>query len=43
MAAVNQFIWYLTGATTAMSGVGYVYRGLLWFQRQESPKPGTPA
>lgn len=28
--------WYATGATAAMSGVHYVYTGLLWYQRQGS-------
>jgi cardiolipin synthase len=34
MALVNEGIWYLTGGTTTISGVHYVYSGLLWYQRQ---------
>jgi hypothetical protein len=34
MAAVNRVTWYLTGITIAISGVHYVYSGLLWYQRQ---------
>jgi cardiolipin synthase len=34
LAEVNQVAWYLTGATIAVSGIHYVYRGLLWYQRQ---------
>ena len=38
MAMVNVVTWYLTATTTTLSGVHYVYSGLLWYQRQ-----GTPA
>ena len=34
LALVNLGIQYVTGATTAASGVQYVYRGLLWHQRR---------
>jgi len=34
MAMVNLVTWYLTGATITISGVHYVYSGLLWYQRQ---------
>src|SRR2546427_12849744 len=34
MATVNMVTWYLTAATTTISGVHYVYSGLLWYQRQ---------
>jgi len=36
MATVNLYTWYLTGTTVAISGIQYVYRGLLWYQRQGS-------
>lgn len=36
MAMVNLVTWYATGATTTLSGLHYVYSGLLWFQRQGS-------
>jgi cardiolipin synthase (CMP-forming) len=34
MATVNTVTWYLTATTTTISGVHYVYSGLLWYQRQ---------
>jgi cardiolipin synthase len=34
MARVNLGTWYLTAATITISGVHYVYSGLLWYQRQ---------
>ena len=34
LALGNQLAWYLTGTTIAISGVHYVYRGLLWYQRE---------
>jgi cardiolipin synthase (CMP-forming) len=34
MATVNLVTWYLTATTTTISGVHYVYSGLLWYQRQ---------
>jgi cardiolipin synthase len=34
MANVNTVTWWLTGLTTTLSGVHYVYSGLLWYQRQ---------
>lgn len=37
MARVNLCTWYLTGTTIAISGVHYVYSGLLWYQRQGPP------
>ncbi len=40
----NLVMWYLTGLTAAVSGVHYIYRGLLWFQRHGSPtSQGTAA
>lgn len=39
MAMVNLVTWYLTGATTTISGVHYVYSGLLWYQRQGQGAP----
>ncbi|GIW42935.1 MAG: phosphatidylglycerophosphate synthase [Candidatus Binatia bacterium] len=32
MRQVNQALWFITGATTAVSGLHYVYTGLLWLQ-----------
>ncbi|MBI3784092.1 MAG: CDP-alcohol phosphatidyltransferase family protein [Deltaproteobacteria bacterium] len=39
MAAINHGAWYLTGSTTAISGLHYVYSGLLWYQRQGVANP----
>jgi cardiolipin synthase len=36
MTSVNLTAWYLTAVTIAISGVHYVYSGLLWYQRQGS-------
>jgi cardiolipin synthase (CMP-forming) len=36
MATVNIVTWYLTATTTTISGVHYVYSGLLWYQRQDT-------
>jgi len=37
---INACAWYATGATATMSGVHYVYTGLLWYQRAEAtPRP----
>jgi cardiolipin synthase len=42
MAGVNLAACYVTGTTIAISGVHYVYRGLLWYQQQGSQAaPGT--
>ena len=41
MGTVNLVTWYLTGITITISGVHYVYSGLLRYQRQGSP--GTAA
>jgi cardiolipin synthase (CMP-forming) len=41
MAVPNLIAWYATAATIAVSGVHYVYTGLLWFQRQPPATPGT--
>jgi cardiolipin synthase len=43
MTAINQATFYITGITTALSGVHYVYTGLLWFQRQSSAPRDTGA
>lgn len=45
MAAVNLLLWYVTAATTAASGLHYVYTGLLWLQGYGShnPPPETKA
>ncbi|MCK6552970.1 CDP-alcohol phosphatidyltransferase family protein [Candidatus Binatia bacterium] len=37
MALVNQATWYATACTIAVSGIHYVYTGLLWYQRQGTP------
>jgi len=34
MAPVNLVTWALTATTTTISGIHYVYSGLLWYQRQ---------
>jgi hypothetical protein len=34
IAPINRVAWWITGATIAVSGTHYVYRGLLWYQRQ---------
>lgn len=34
MAVPNLVAWYGTAVTIAISGVHYVYKGLLWYQRQ---------
>ncbi len=34
MATANRVAWYLTAATITISGMHYVYNGLLWYQRQ---------
>lgn len=36
MYGPNLFVWYLTALTTTVSGLHYVYSGLLWYQRQGS-------
>jgi len=41
LEGVTALIEYVTAATTAASGIQYVYRGLLWHQRQ-STAPATP-
>lgn len=44
MYPINFACEYGTGITTALSGIHYLYSGLLWFQRQEPPPPaGTSA
>lgn len=43
MMPINQVIFYITGVTTALSGIHYVYTGLLWYQRQGSTPKGTEA
>ncbi len=37
MGTVNLMTWYLTATTTTISGIHYVYSGLLWYQRQGTP------
>jgi len=41
MTWVNLVTWYLTGVTTTVSGVHYVYTGLLWHQRQGAQTPAS--
>jgi cardiolipin synthase len=43
MALPNLVVWYVTAATIAVSGVHYVYAGLLWYQRQSSAPPAGTA
>jgi cardiolipin synthase len=43
MAMPNQISWYATAVTTAISGVHYVYSGLLWYQRQGATPPHAGA
>ncbi len=33
MTTINTATWYATAATITISGVHYVYKGLLWYQR----------
>ena len=39
MTIPNLISWYATAATAAVSGVHYVYSGLLWYQRQGAAPP----
>jgi cardiolipin synthase len=39
MTIPNLISWYATAATIAVSGVHYVYSGLLWYQRQATVPP----
>ncbi len=41
MRPINLITFYGTGLTTALSGIHYVYSGLLWFQRQGPAEDGT--
>ena len=43
MATVNLVTWYLTATTTTISGIHYVYSGLLWYQRHGTPQHGIAA
>jgi phosphatidylglycerophosphate synthase len=36
LAAPSMLLQLITGGMTAISGVGYIYRGLLWHQRRAS-------
>ncbi|MEO8605273.1 MAG: CDP-alcohol phosphatidyltransferase family protein [bacterium] len=38
-ATATTLLQLATGAVTAASGIGYVYRGLLWHQRRASGRP----
>lgn len=38
---LNVAVWYATGTTTTMSGIHYVYTGLLWYQRAEAAPSDT--
>lgn len=42
MAQINRVVCHLTGTTIAISGVHYVYRGLLWYQRQGAATETEP-
>lgn len=35
---LNAAAWYATGTTATMSGIHYVYTGLLWYQRVEAER-----
>src|ERR1700687_1415883 len=39
MSTVNLVTWCMTGATSTISGVHYVYSGLLWYQRRGAAAP----
>jgi cardiolipin synthase len=39
MEMVNRAVWYATASTITVSGIHYIYAGLLWYQRQEAPAP----
>jgi cardiolipin synthase len=41
MDAVNAVVWSVTGTTITISGVHYVYKGLLWLQRAGGAPPAT--
>ncbi len=42
MARLTLVTWYITGATITVSGIHYVYSGLLWYQRQgTTTSPGS--
>ena len=41
LAAPSALLQLATGAVTAASGIGYVYRGLLWHQRRASDPPSV--
>jgi len=41
MSIVNRLVWYATASTIAISGIHYVYTGLLWYQRQGTSSPET--
>jgi len=43
MMPINVITWYATGVTSALSGIHYVYTGLLWYQRQGAPTDGSEA
>jgi cardiolipin synthase (CMP-forming) len=43
MTIPNLIAWYVTAATIAVSGVHYVYAGLLWYQRQSTLPPQAGA
>ena len=38
MAMLNRVTWYMTGATITISGIHYVYSGLLWYERAGNSK-----
>lgn len=43
MLPINLATWYATGITSALSGIHYVYTGLLWYQREGLSGDGSGA
>jgi len=41
LESASQILQVAAGAVTAASGIGYVYRGLLWHQRRASGQPAA--
>jgi cardiolipin synthase (CMP-forming) len=41
MGPINRVVWYGTASTIAVSGIHYIYTGLLWYQRQGTTSTPT--
>jgi hypothetical protein len=41
--SIEQTIFYVTGALTAIAGLQYMYRGLAWLQQLGAPQSTAPA